>query len=1427
MKIDTRQMMRKSVALALLLAATYGGQALAQDDTVIYGSVVSSMNWGAGGGPGIYSFGTTSASGFTPVKIDQRLTAQGGGAYANGKYYSINVDKMLLSVYDADTWELLSEKTMAHAALDLAYDATTDKIYACYVDGGICLGTLNVEKGDFDRIANFDTTFSALFFDNSGQLYGISMENLVKIDKNTAEFTVVGSTGIMPMYAQSATVDPTTGKCYWASMKSDFTSALYEVNMQSGALTLCRQFTGMEEITGLYILPHVDKGAPAKVSDLKASFSNGSTTGKVSFTMPSATKGGETLSGNINYKVYLGDQKKEGTATAGKTVQLDATLPEGRCKIVVTTSNAKGESERAATSLWIGKDAPATVSGLSLKRTLDKGLQLRWDAVSTGAHNGYVDPASVTYKVVRQPDAKTVSESTTATVLYDNVESGELAKYWYEVTPSAYGKSGETLASNKVVVGPGKTTPYSENFEKQETFDYFTVLDANNDSKTWSYNEYSQTAEYAGDATVKADDWLILPPLKLNKSGYYKVTFNVRCNSQNKHLLAVALGNLPEAENMTTSVMPATEFSTLFETQKVEAKFLVPSDGDYYLGFHLLSDALMHSFDIQDISVEQYTTTDTPAAVADLAVKPAAKGELKSEVSFTLPSKTIGGAAVGTLSSAEVYRDGTLLKSFASSDETLQSGKKLTLTDSQPQNGFNTYKVVVSNAKGKGDDASLKAYVGVDTPAAVEHITLNEPVDGTVVVSWEAPTKGVNGGYVDPKALTYTVKRNGWMALDVKDGECSATDVISDLGNKQGSYIYVVNAVSTAGTSADATSYAISAGKPYETPIAESFSNAVATYSEWAAVPRMGERSWGGTTSESQDGDNGCIGYTNVGSTGELLLVSPKIRIDDTMKPVVSFWVKHSAIDDNMDFEVLTPDNVYHKVASVDLSQSVDGWTEYSYDLSAFAAKRFVQLAFRTDNIKSNEKLYIDNIRMSDNLQHNLKMSELKTPSKMNVGTEKTVSAVVKNVGSKDAAAYGVKLYAGDRLLAEKQGTTLKAGETAELEFSVTPEVRDLPAMQLKAVVEYSADENTKNDTVKTVVDLVAPTYPTVSDLSGGWNGSAMSLKWSAPDLSSLTPQSSVESFEQYDAFTITDFGKWKVVDVHGNQYSMEFQTNDGRWITYPNSGEGISFQVIDLTQIIGTEEDGWSSVSGDKILISPYCGSMKQDWLISPELYGGKQRITINAKSLNYRMDGLEGFTLLYSTTGNETADFMDLKEVTDIPEQWTEYSFDLPEGAKYFAIYVEGINTALFLDDISFVPAGAQKQALAINGYNVYRNGAKLNATPLSATSYDDTEASSTGEYTYRVTVVYDKGESDFSNALSVNSTSAITETTASEGKVYVAGRTIVLSGIGSLMAGVWTVDGKCVWRSAGEKNAAVGVPTGCYIVKVGGRTAKVLVK
>ena len=53
MKFNTKPLLHRTAALTLFLTAIGGGQVHAQDDTVIYGSVVSSMNWGEGGGPGI------------------------------------------------------------------------------------------------------------------------------------------------------------------------------------------------------------------------------------------------------------------------------------------------------------------------------------------------------------------------------------------------------------------------------------------------------------------------------------------------------------------------------------------------------------------------------------------------------------------------------------------------------------------------------------------------------------------------------------------------------------------------------------------------------------------------------------------------------------------------------------------------------------------------------------------------------------------------------------------------------------------------------------------------------------------------------------------------------------------------------------------------------------------------------------------------------------------------------------------------------------------------------------------------------------------------------------------------------------------------------------------------------------------------------
>ncbi len=1416
-------MLKASALFAFSLAAI---NVAAQDETTIYGSVVASTQWQDNTGPGIYSFSSKSG-GFTPVKIDNRLAAQGGGVYAKGKYYSINADTRTLNVYDADTWELLSSKPATNVALDLAYDPTTDNIFGCFSEGGKpVIGTLDPETGGYTFISDIENTLTVLVCTTDGQLYGVSGSHLVKVNKETGVFSFVGNVGIEAMYAQSATVDPTTGKCYWASMEANMSSVLYEMDLTTAQLTQCRTFTGMEEITGLYILPHVADGAPARVTDLKATFEKESTTGTVSFTMPSTTKAGGKLSGNLSYRVEAGNEVKTGTATAGQELSLPLTVNEGRCKILVTTSNTSGESERTAISLWVGKDTPAAVTGVKLQYTNDNMLGLSWNAVEKGKNGGYIDASKVRYRIVRQPDNTVVQDNYQQTQYSETASSTTLAKRWYEVTPYVDGESGDTAVSNKVVVGPGKDVPYSEDFSSDASFDYFTVLDANNDGKTWYRSGDAQTAQYGGDATQKADDWLILPPLKVSKAGYYKLSLQVRCNSANPQLLSIALGSLPETKDMNTVILPETTVDTKFETKTVEAKFGVKTDGNYFLGIHLASNALMHSFDIDNIRVEQITSSDAPAQPANLIVKPAAKGELKAEVEFSMPEKTIAGENVGKLTKAEVYRNGTLLKSITDA-ASLVAGKRTVVKDESPQNGFNKYKVVAYNASGTGDDATVETYVGIDTPAAVENIVVDETEDGTVDISWAAPQTGVNGGYINAENLTYSVKRNGWLEIEGTPGKCEVRDVIDDLGDGQRTIGYTITATSTAGTSVEAYSPYLSVGRPYETPFVESFAKGRSEYTEWTSFPVMGERNWSpSNNTDAQDGDNGYISFTNVGSeTADLLLMSPKVRIDNTVHPILSFYTKHSAVDDKMQVEVHTHDGKVVDVLDVDLTAATSGWEKHEVDLSAYAQYRYVQIGFRTDNVAKDDMLYLDRISVVDQLDHNLMAVGLKAPRSIKVGMEKTVTATVSNVGMQTASGYSVKLYNGDELLDVKEGAEVKTEKSVDIDFTVKPEVRQLPALNLKAVVEYSADENLKNNTASIEVPLVAPTYPVATGLTGQWQDNAVALTWNAPDLDNLEPEASVEDFESYEAFTITDFGKWTVNHVDGQDYSMEFMTSDGKWITYPHSGDGITFQVIDLPQVKATEADGWSSVSGNKILIAPYTGSNKDDWFISPELYGGKQTVRISAKSLNNCGYGLENLDVYYSTTGKNPSDFVSAGIINELPEYWMEYSFNLPDGAKYFAIRAKDINSALFIDDIEYIPLGAPAQQFVVKGYNVYRNSELLTPAPVAVAAYTDATASPTGNYSYRVSVVYDKGESDFSLPFTIGET-GIGNIAAEELHITVAAHRIMIGGIAGKHVLLLSVDGKRVADFAGKDSATVSLPAGYYIVKVDSKAVKVFV-
>ena len=120
-------------------------------------------------------------------------------------------------------------------------------------------------------------------------------------------------------------------------------------------------------------------------------------------------------------------------------------------------------------------------------------------------------------------------------------------------------------------------------------------------------------------------------------------------------------------------------------------------------------------------------------------------------------------------------------------------------------------------------------------------------------------------------------------------------------------------------------------------------------------------------------------------------------------------------------------------------------------------------------------------------------------------------------------------------------------------------------------------------------------------------------------------------------------------------------------------------------------------------------------------------------------------------------------LKEKHVVPTSWTKSEYALPEGTKYFAIVASSTDGyATLIDDINYLPASSAALQLSLVGYNIYRDGIKVNATPVPTTQFTDEVG---GAHTYNVTAVYDKGEARFSNSAEVTTADGITEVSANE--------------------------------------------------------------
>lgn len=182
-----------------------------------------------------------------------------------------------------------------------------------------------------------------------------------------------------------------------------------------------------------------------------------------------------------------------------------------------------------------------------------------------------------------------------------------------------------------------------------------------------------------------------------------------------------------------------------------------------------------------------------------------------------------------------------------------------------------------------------------------------------------------------------------------------------------------------------------------------------------------------------------------------------------------------------------------------------------------------------------------------------------------------------------------------------------------------------------------------------------------------------------------------------------------------------------------PQLGNGVSFQDFESQQQgQPVNINGWTNTdNGWKTTDHHYHGSLaamaERDAsadIIIPA--GGNAWMQFFARA----NDGIDGKVSVYtSTAGTNPTDFILLGDY-DLTQAWKEISENLPEGINYISIRHDAGNPVI-IDAISL---NATPVAPRVWGYDIFRDGKKLNDAPVRAVSFIDHNLTP-GVYSYQV--------------------------------------------------------------------------------------------
>lgn len=1425
---------------------------------------------------GFYRFSSDGSTGLTAISntVGTDEGVSHSGVYANGKYYGILVNgtyaryDTYFRVYDTETWTLensihLGTNNDGSITGDLTYDHTSNTIYASTRPFGNTetgdLVTIDPVTGAFTKIAS--TGFiSALAADAKGQLWGIGRDGvLYRIGKDGSK-EKVGSTGYIPSteYSQSATIDYRTGRMFYifngyveGDVYHTIMTRLFEIDLSTGAATTLVNFGNDERISALGII-NANPDAPDNIADLSfRPVEPRSLTGRVSFTVPTVTYGQTTLNGNVDITLTLdGEPVGSATAVAGSTFTRDMIVSsEGNHTLTVVLSSGGHEGVKAVQTTFFGTDTPKPVTDLKFETDESRAIAtLTWTTPTTGVNGGYIDTDNITYDIKRLPEQSDAATGYKGDGFTETIPD-EMQYMRYKVEVCVDGQKSKAAYSNYAIAGQPHTIPFVEMFATEADFNKFTVIDANNDAAEytdifyapkWHYDDEYAAAFYYTNNNV-ADDWLITPALKLEQGKVYRIMFSAYGYYGYDNRLLLTVGPRPTVEGQTHIIADRTFNAVNLEPVQIVVDF-VAAEGDSYIGFHNVADKSDH-MSIDNILVREMNSGDVPAAIANPDIK--VNDEGKVEITFTTPTATANGKTLEGTVDVCIYKgiDTTPMATL----KDCKPGEVKQWTDVKTIPAPNVYSLVVVNDNGESIQTDISIDLSEGIPGAVSDINALPDANGNILLTWAAPAGGVDseGRTIVPGNVHYTITRISGATFtelvhDYSGLSFTDTDPLADVEGPQGSVFYRITPASATGEGKASMSPVVTVGEAYTIPFAETWMNQIATTGPWRSDSK--NISW---SVVSTGYDPYTLGKDGPGllkvegdsygkQPGSGYYISPRINFSETTAPKLSFYMYGAttyADDTYLQVGYETTDGTRTLLPEMYYAKAEEnGWREFTADLSAIEGQSSVSFLFYGNiNTVENNCMHIDNVRVTGEAPvDEIKMESLSGPVTLLPGTEGEYKAVVANVGTNVQKEAKVSLSANGSIIDEQRIENLSTGESKEVIFRFTPsESMAQTTVNLQATVQSETDGIEANNERTISVSVGEMFMPYVSTISGYCDSDLSAvICWNTPDRSSVKKQIS-DGAEDYRTFAIDSIGHWTMTDGDLTYpHLFYYQEEDVEW---ENCDKLQSFMVFNPSKT--TPSIPLNAHSGEQYFVCWSAnGKANDDWMISPELTGDLQMISFYARavSANYQ----EPFNVLFSYSGTDRSEFVKLNQQGTLAPKdtvWTLFRFTLPEGARHFAINYVGRNMmGLLIDDVQYNGFDTGRNP---DGYNIYRDGIRLNTEPLTSLKYTDAGHKTGDVHSYYITAVYGDRESEPSDEIKIEIKEPTGIDTPTSGKSVARISTrpgrIVVEGAEGNEISVYTIDGRLVSRQKGSDISVITVHAGLYIVKTDGTIGKVVVR